>query len=324
MPERDEPSRPTTLTIRVPADYLFRRDVCSYGYFLLEPNRWDPESERLSRVFEVEAPGGGWRTVRAAIGQPSGKKGSALRVRCDERLERAESGALRRRIVRMLNLEDPGVREFHRLAPGFRRAGRARLFRSPTLFEDVIKTVTSCNVAWTSTIGMNERLCAVVNPAFPRPSQLARRRPGTLRARCRVGYRDVRIVELAKLFARSAPEVSGLEDPGRSDEEVYAQLLKLPGIGPYAASNIMQLLGRYGHLPIDTETLRHARSVLGMGGSDAELHRKVEAHYRPYGRHRFRAYWFELWEDYERRRGRAWTWDPRTTGRSFTASALRD
>ena len=33
-------------------------------------------------------------------------------------------------------------------------------------------------------------------------------------------------------------------------------LLALPGIGPYAAANIMQLLGRYADIPHDTESIR--------------------------------------------------------------------
>jgi 3-methyladenine DNA glycosylase/8-oxoguanine DNA glycosylase len=323
VPERQESGRPTTLTIRTPPGYLFRRDVCSYGYFLLAPNRWDPERLVLHRPFELGGPGA-WLMVRARIDQPGDSSGRPVRVRCDRRIDRGDAAVLRGQIVRMLNLEDAGVEAFHRSAKEFRRTGRGRLFRSPTLFEDVIKTVTSCNVAWTSTIRMNERLCAVVNPAFPRAAQLARRRPGTLRARCGVGYRDTRIVQLAGLFASGADEVAGLEDAARDDGEVYEQLLALPGIGPYAASNIMQLIGRYGHLPVDTETLRHARSVLGMDGDDRALREQVEEHYGRYGAHRFRAYWFELWADYERRRDAAWTWDPETTGKTFTAAALRD
>lgn len=313
----------TTLTIRTPADYLFYRDVCSYGYFLLAPNRWNPASRTLTRIFEVQSDGS-WLPVRAVLDQPAQAAGGVVRVRCDQRLERSGIQTLRTQIRRMLNLDDEGAKAFHRLDPRWKRSGRARLFRSPTLFEDVIKTVTSCNVAWTSTIGMNERLCATINPAFPRASQIARRRPGTLRARCRVGYRDTRIVQLGKLFATGADEVAGLEDASRTDEEVYAQLLHLPGIGPYAASNIMQLLGRYAHLPIDTETMRHARSVLGFDGTETQLRNQVREYYDRYAAHRFRAYWFELWDDYERRRGPAWEWDPETTGRTFTASALRD
>jgi hypothetical protein len=43
-------------------------------------------------------------------------------------------------------------------------------------------------------------------------------------------------------------------------------LIALPGVGPYAAANIMQLLGRYHRLPLDTESVAHGRNVLGLKG----------------------------------------------------------
>ncbi|MFU8829233.1 MAG: hypothetical protein ACNA8P_07335, partial [Phycisphaerales bacterium] len=137
----------TTLTIRTPADYLFYRDVCSYGYFLLAPNRWDPASRTLTRILEVQSDGN-WLPIRAVLDQPTQEVGPVVRVRCDQRLERKGIQTLCTQIRRMLNLDDEGVKAFHRLDPRWKRSGRARLFRSPTLFEDVIKTVTSCNVAW--------------------------------------------------------------------------------------------------------------------------------------------------------------------------------
>ncbi len=308
----------SNLRITPPSDYLLPRDVCSYGYFLLAPNRWDPCSQMLTRPLHVER-----GAVVCVIAQPGGSSGDAVRVRTDRRLDRVEQRQARGMIRRMLNLDDEGVRAFHRRDRRWRESGRGRLFRSPTLFEDVIKTVTSCNVSWPSTIRMNRRLCEVVEPTFPRPRQLGRRRAATLRARCGVGYRDRRIIELARLFAAGTDErVRTLGDPSATDDEVRAALLVLPGIGPYAAANIMQLLGRYGRLPIDTESIRHARTVLGWEGETPELTRRLEAHYERFGEHRFRSYWFELWADYERRKGPAWTWDPKTTADAFTAAKL--
>ena len=305
------------LTIRTPDDYVFHRDACSYGHILLAPNRWDPTAQTLSRPLNLES-----GTVTLTISQP-GEKGADLRARADRKLSRRDANIAKRRIRRMLNLDDDRVDEFHRLDPRWKRSGRGRLFRSPTLFEDVIKTVTSCNVAWTSTIRMNTRLCEVVNPAFPTPAQLARRKPGTLRARCGVGYRDARIVELAKMFNRGEIDEPWLDDPSTEDEDVYRYLIELPGIGPYAASNIMQLLARYSRIPVDTESVRHGRMVLGMTGTDRQIEKKVRAHFDPFGEHRFRSYWFELWDFYESTRGKSWTWDPDTTGKTFTASQLR-
>ena len=59
-----------------------------------------------------------------------------------------------------------------------------------------------------------------------------------------------------------------------------------------------------------------------MTGSSKLIERAIHAHYEPFGEHKFRAYWFELWEWYEQKRGKAWTWDPRTTGKTFTAAAF--
>ncbi|HYE03579.1 MAG TPA: hypothetical protein VD963_10135, partial [Phycisphaerales bacterium] len=100
-------------------------------------------------------------------------------------------------------------------------------------------------------------------------------------------------------------------------------LLRWPGVGPYAAANIMQLLGRYARLPLDTESLRHGKTVLGYTGTDGAILRALHAHYAPMGPHAFRSYWFELWAFYESRRGPAWTWDQETTAATFTAAKWR-
>lgn len=316
---------PTSLTITPPDDFDLGRDVCSYGYFLLEPNHWDPEAQTLARVLDPLG-----TPTRAVIDQrPSG----SLRARFDRTLSRSEQAEARAQITRMLSLDLPAdeVADFHRTDPRWKKSGRARLFRSPTLFEDIVKTVTSCNVAWPSTMTMNRRLCEVMGAksvsgarAFPTAAKLARANPATLRARCRVGYRDVRIVELARLTVRGGIDEAWLTDPSTDDDAVFKFLKSLPGIGPYAAGNIMQLLGRYSRLALDTESLRHARTVLGMEGADAALMKRLSAHYEPFGRHKFRSYWFELWNFYESRRGPAHTWDKHTTGSTFTAAQLAE
>lgn len=306
-----------TLTLTPPRDYLLKRDVCSYGYFLLPPNVWDPDALTLTRPLDLS---GGVATF--VIAQPANTRGAPLKAKSDRTLTRAERAEASALISRMLQLDDPTVAEFHRLDPRWKRSGRARLFRSPTFFEDVIKTVTSCNVQWPSTVTMNRRLCEVINPAFPRPAQLARRRAATLRARCRVGYRDQRMIDLAKLFVRGEVHADWFEDPANDDDTVFKALTDLPGIGPYAAANIMQLIGRYSRLAIDTETYRHAKASLAMTGTDRQLHKQITAHYEPFAHQKFRSYWFELLLDYEAKNGPAWMWSPRMPQSSFTAAQM--
>ncbi|PCI10687.1 hypothetical protein COB72_02845 [bacterium] len=234
------------LKLETPSDFDLARDVCSYGYFVLMPNYWDVSRQTLSRVLEfVDKPSA------CVIDQLDDGK---LRVRFDRKLDGAEQSHARSQITRMLNLDldAKAMRAFHKVDPRWKKSGKGRLFRSPTLFEDVIKTVTSCNVTWPGTVNMNRRLCEVcgrktVSGAFSFPSakKLARTRLGTLRGRCRVGYRDQRIIDLAKLFVKGHVDELWLTDSTVSDDEVFKFLITLPGIGPYAGGNIMQLLGRF-------------------------------------------------------------------------------
>jgi 3-methyladenine DNA glycosylase/8-oxoguanine DNA glycosylase len=166
---------------------------------------------------------------------------------------------------------------------------------------------------------------ALPTHSFPTPAKMARTKATTLRSRCRVGYRDQRLVELARMFTsrggRAAEVDEGwLEDAGTPDEDVHAKLLALPGIGPYAAANVMQLLGRYGRLPLDTESVRHGRTVLGFEGTDAQVMRQVAGHFERFGAHTFRSYWFEMWTHYEAKSGPAHEWDRRTVSKSFTTA----
>lgn len=335
-----------TLSLTPPADFFLPRDVCSYGYFLLAPNYWDPRARTLWRVLNLaDGP------ILTHLSQS--RKGAKLAIKLSRTPSKQERTSLIEQVTRMLRLDESAehIKHFHKLDKRHKTTGRGRLFRSPTLFEDVIKTVTSCNVTWPSTINMNKRLCEVVGEevsldstvafpkmrsnaastfrafAFPTAAQLADTRVATLRARCRVGYRDQRIVDLAKLFstpvAKGGFDIAKIENPATPDNEVFESLIDLPGIGSYAAANIMQLLGRYARLPLDTESVRHGRTMLGFKGSSAQVMRKVKKHFEPMGDQAFRSYWFEMWTFYESKHGPAWNWERDTTGRMFTAALLK-
>lgn len=311
------------LKIDTPSDFDLPRDVCSYGYFVLMPNYWDVSRQTLSRVLEFPD-----KPAACVIDQMDDGK---LRVRFDRKLDRTEQSHARSQIIRMLCLdtETKQIRAFHMVDPRWKKSGKGRLFRSPSLFEDVIKTVTSCNVTWPSTVNMNCRLCEVCGRksasgaySFPSAKKLARTRVGTLRGRCRVGYRDQRIVDLAKLFVKGHVDETWLTDPSVSDDEVFKFLISLPGIGPYAGGNIMQLVGRFSRLAIDTETIRHGKSALGMIGTDAQVTKALHKHYDPFGEHKFRSYWFEIWQHYEKKAGPSHLWERDLVSNAFTAANL--
>ncbi len=228
-------------------------------------------------------------------------------------------------MARMLRL-DEDFEPWYRLHLQSRRAKFGCLFRSPSLFEDMVKTITGCNVTWPNTMRMNQLLCDQIgHGAFPTPLQLARVRVDALKRRCKVGYRAQRIVDLARRVIRGDLDLNWFEDTSRPTQEVYDELLKIHGIGPYAAANLCQLLGRYDRLAIDTETYRHFRQVHGVtpDGNPRKLHARIEAHYDRYAPYQFLAYWFELWQAYQARYGRASQWTAHDPGPNFTAANLK-
>ncbi len=315
----------TTLTLTPPGRQRFslHRAVCSYGYFILAPNRWDVDRKVLHRPLRTRE----GKLFRAVIGQ---RRDGTLVIRGDRSAPRGEHAHLRDQVARMLRLGEDFA-AWRKLHPPARQRGFARMFRSPTLFEDMVKTITSCNVTWRNTIVMNRTMVQHVgHGGFPTPPQLADFGEQRLRDRCKVGYRADRIVLLARRVADGELDLAGFEDPARSSDEVYASFLDIHGLGPYAAANLCHLVGRYDKLAIDTETYRHFchhYNVERPAGQDAaglkRLHARIEKHYARYAPYQFLAYWHELWEDYQSRFGPAWRWDRDTTGTQFTASVLK-
>jgi 3-methyladenine DNA glycosylase/8-oxoguanine DNA glycosylase len=176
---------------------------------------------------------------------------------------------------------------------------------------------------------MNRRLCEVLGEGaatgkcFPTSEVMAEQRPAFLRGRCGVGYRDARLVELAKMYRNGAIDVQWLEDASTPTEEIREYLLELPGIGPYAAANVLQLLGRYELLPCDSESVRHGREVLGMKGSSARIGKAVTKHFEQYGKYCFLSYWFELRVAYQAKHGPAHTWEYGEDGKLITKESQK-
>jgi len=310
----------SNLTLPVPRGFDLRAAVCSYGYFILAPNHWDNDTRSLTRPLH----GKRGRPVRVTISQPKSNR-RTLRVACDKRLDVDERAAIKAQTKRMLRV-DEDFSGWFRSHPIARRKKFGRLFCSPTLFEDIVKTVTGCNVTWSNTVRMNRFLCEKVGArgAFPTPKQLANITPARLKADCKVGYRAERIIRLARDVQTGRLDLAWFETPGLSADETYDSLLKIHGIGPFAAANICQLLGHYDRIAIDTETYRHFCKTFGIKRpkDPSKLHSRIEKHYAQYAPYQFLAYWFELWCGYETANGKpAPQWLPHEAG-DFTANKL--
>jgi N-glycosylase/DNA lyase len=208
---------------------------------------------------------------------------------------------------RVLNL-DEDLSGFYAVAAADRdlawaAAGAGRMLRSPTVFEDVIKTICTTNCSWSATVRMTtalvERLGAQSagnhGRAFPTPAAMAEAGEDFYRDVVRAGYRGAYLRTLAASVADSTVDLEALLDHELPDPEVEERLLALPGVGPYAAAHVMMLLGRYTSLVLDSWTRpKYARLVGRKKVADATIVRR----FRRYGRYAGLAFWLFLTRDW--------------------------
>ena len=269
----------------VPPPFHFRDLVFAHGWLHLEPYRWDEETETLARTEQLPT---GEVIQLSLSAHPEG-----VWLRTD-----APAEALRELVRRarwMLALDEEFA-QFHALCgehPGLATVaerGQGRILRCPTVWEDLVKTLFSVNTTWGQTVAMTRNLVQNYGPqdatghrAFPAPAEVARVEPAELQSVCRVGYRAADRLQLARELAEARLDLETLKDRSLPTEEVEARLRSLRGIGPYAAANMLMLLGRYDHIPVDSwfrATVRRAWFE-GREVPDRELLAAFER-FRPY------------------------------------------
>jgi 3-methyladenine DNA glycosylase/8-oxoguanine DNA glycosylase len=280
------------------------RTLVSHGVASLPPMRLDEDARTLEVTLSVarRRP----RTVRVGGGR------AEILGRAPGR---ADIESLQSTLRYMLRL-DEDLSLFYKRAHrdpklAWVTAGAGRMLRSPTVFEDVIKTICTTNCSWSATQRMVGALVqhlgepavgapasGVEGRAFPTPEAMAAAPSSFYREVVRAGYRAPYLASLARSIAEGAVDLEVLGrggDAGLSDEEVEARLLALPGIGPYAAAHVMMLVGRYSRLILDSWTRpTYARLVRRRVISDDAIRRR----FRRYGPYAGLAFWLFLTRDW--------------------------
>jgi len=171
--------------------------------------------------------------------------------------------------------------------------GAGRMLASPTVFEDVVKTVCTTNCAWSGTVRMVSALVKDLGEgAFPQPRVMASAPPKFYRDVARAGYRGAYLKALSAAVAKGSLDLESLRpEYGLPDAEVEEQLLALPGVGPYACAHIMMLLGRYHRLIFDSWT---RPAYLRFSGKRRASDRAIVRAFRPYGAFAGLAFWLML------------------------------
>ena len=287
----------TTLKIAKPAGFNFRRTVLSHGWYDLKPFELDKENWILTRVFEFaeDAP------VAAEICETENE----LKIILNENVSQSNADQLIRQIRHILRLDDDFtgfyalVRNEETLA-WIEESGADRLLRSPTVWEDLVKSICTTNCSWALTRKMVENLVERLGTptgdgerkTFPAPEKMASRGVEFYRDEIRAGYRSAYFAELAERVAAGELDVESWATNELSTTELKKQMKRVKGVGDYAAENLLKLLGRYDGLALDSWLrMRFAQT---HNKSESCSDKIIHAHYERFGEWRGLAIWCDM------------------------------
>jgi 3-methyladenine DNA glycosylase/8-oxoguanine DNA glycosylase len=285
------------------------RTLSSHGVADLPPNRLEEDE----RTLETTLPLDGWapRSVRISAGSP----GHAVVEAAGPAPGKREAAAIVDQVAHILRLDEDLSAFYEAVGSDPHLAwitkGAGRMVRSPTVFEDVVKTICTTNCTWSATVRMVGALvehlgepAEGVTPdgpfghAFPTPQAMAVADLDFYREVVRAGYRGAYLRSFAESVVDGSVDLETLGRASRDelpDDELATRLLALPGVGPYAAAHIMMMLGRYSRLILDSWTRpKYARLTGGRAKKDTTIERR----FRRYGPYAGLAFWLFLTRDW--------------------------
>jgi 3-methyladenine DNA glycosylase/8-oxoguanine DNA glycosylase len=274
----------TALRLQFPSGFHFEHTIYSHGWCALFPFRVDREANRMS--CPLDDGNGCAGTLHFTL--PSQR---SPRVEVESRgIPSAARRAFFEQAARVILNLDLDLRPFYRrIAEDEAYAWIAklrggRMLRAPTFFEDVLKMILTTNCSWSLTELMNERLIenfgrAASNGArcFPRPEAIADSSEAFLRQEVRLGYRAPFVLELARRVASGDLDIESFRGADGSAADLHRALRGIKGVGEYAASNLLKLLGRHDYLGLDS-WCRAKFAELHNGGMTVP-DAAIEAHY---------------------------------------------
>lgn len=279
--------------------FSLQQVINSHGWPQLAPFLWDRASGKLRRVERLAS----GRVVELRF-DPA-PDGAAVEV--DDALTPAEQADIAAKAHWMLGL-DQDFSAFYAAARGEPKLAQAeilakgRVLRSPTLFEDVLKTIATTNTTWGGTIRMIDGLTRLYGEplpadparrAFPTPERLAAVDADSLRAEVKLGYRAPYVLDLAQSVASGALDLEALKQSDLPTPELRKRLLAIKGVGGYAAANLLVILGRYDYVPVDSWAMSQVAREWYGGQRVGE--KEVNAAFQRWGAWKGLAFWCWEW-----------------------------
>lgn len=272
----------------------FVRTIFSHGLPFLPPGQIDEEKKIYDLTVRI-----GERVRRLRFASDDGQ----LDVDLDGRSSTADLRAAERITRRVFRL-DQNLAPFYATIENDPRLswaiGAGRLIASPTVFEDVIKTICTTNTTWAGTRRMITALVERGGGAFPDAALLAKTPERWFADVARMGYRGPYVRTIARDVAAGRIDLEAMlpnteRDELAKEEMVEEALRELPGVGPYAAAHIMQLLGYHHQLVLDSAT---RPKYLELSGKKRASDKTIVRAFKPYGPYAGLAFWLYITRDW--------------------------
>ncbi|MCO6450680.1 MAG: hypothetical protein J5I90_07800 [Caldilineales bacterium] len=298
----------TILTSTPKSPFDFHSAATGHGWYQLAPFRYDAESRVLT--WPQVLPGG--EIIRIALtGSQAHERTPWLRAEVASPQALDQSGRdYVNAIVNWVMATEIDLQPFYRRAAqvsGYETAidqAQGRFLRSPTLFEDFVKVICTTNTTWAQTKGMVRALIDGWGQeaggdqgerCFPTAGALAGASEEALRQRGRLGYRAPYVLELARRITSGDLDLDAFRLPDWTTIDLRRALLKIKGIGPYAAASLLTLLGHYDHLAVDSWT-RKLVIPRFFTGQEQVSNADIIAFYADWHPYQQLAYWYYDWE----------------------------
>jgi len=282
-----------TITLATPTDFNFKSTVESHGWYQLEPDHYNPEQGILSRPYLLD----NGKTVTLSM---TGGKSRSLMINVNGQaiISSRDRNNIMRLAENMFNLKQNLTPFYQQMAKieGYQWIAEkkpARLLASPTVWEDLAKTLLTTNTSWGNTIKMVASLSAIDDyNIFPSPQKIAFMKEDDFADAVGAGYRAPYLYEAAKRIA--AGEINVESWRTLDSDTLYKAIKDLKGFGDYAAGTVMRLLGHFDKLAIDTVARKAYEHVTGHEPrSDTD----IRDYYEKFGKWRGLVLWMDCIRD---------------------------
>lgn len=288
------------ITIATPREFSFKRTVISHGWPQLLPFKIDDEKWQLTRTLDLKDAKPVTVTITAAK--------RAVVINTSRRLSKTATTKVVADVRHILRLDD-NIAAFYQLLTAdadfnwIPAQGAGRLLRSPTVFEDLVKMICTTNCSWALTkkmvTGLVENLgreSSEGQRTFPTPEAMAEKSVKFYETEVRAGYRSEYLKLLADRVASGELDVEAWLTSPLSSADLMKEMRNVKGVGPYAAENVLKLLGRYDGLALDSWTRARFFSLRNNGRKTTD--KKIARYYSRFKEWRGLALWCDVTRDW--------------------------